>query len=139
MFQDSLEQLRATDAELFEVVAADIEYLLTLKRHAELPQVRWSIVQSEFRDVTGEVRSHIAGRTEFVRTLFVMPEDQSICVFAVMGDKNTEEGPQGEDWYDGAVPYLDEVWRRFKAQAPWRRYASMRSSSIRTLNPSAPK
>lgn len=30
MFQDSLGQLRATDAELFEVVAADIEYLLTI-------------------------------------------------------------------------------------------------------------
>jgi hypothetical protein len=112
VFQDSLERLRATDAELFEVVAADIEYLIRAKRGAELPQVRWGIAQSEFVDVTGEIRSHIPGRPEFVRTLFVMPDDESICAFAVMGDKNTVEGRQGDDWYDEAVPLLDEMWRR---------------------------
>ena len=116
MFDDSLEQLHATDSELFETVAADIGYLLRLKRAAELPQVRWRIAQSEFPDVTGEVRSHLAGRPEFVRTLFVMPEDESICLFAVLGDKNTAEGAQGSEWYDSAVPLLDEVWRRVSAK-----------------------
>lgn len=116
MFQDSLVQLRATDVELFEVVAADLEYLLRLKRAAELPQVRWRIAQSAFPDVTGEVRSHITGLGEFVRTLFVMPEDESICVLALMGDKNATEGAQGNDWYNVAVPLLDEVWRRVNDQ-----------------------
>lgn len=69
-------------------------------------------MQSAFPDATGEVRSHIPGRTEFVRTLFAMPADESVCLFAVMGDKNTDDGKQGNDWYDGAVPLLDEVWRR---------------------------
>ncbi len=111
MFQDSLAVLRATDAEMFEVVAADIQYLLELKRDAELPQVRWGIVQSSFSPLTGEVRSHIVGRPAFIRTLFVMPEDESICVFAVMGDKNAPDGTQGNDWYDVAVPILDAVWQ----------------------------
>jgi len=116
MFLDSLKQLHDTDAELFEVVAADLEYLIKLKREAELPQVRWRIAQSEFPDDTGEVRSHIPGRPEFIRTLFAMPADESVCVFVLMGDKNTPEGLQGEVWYDGAVPLLDEVWRRVRAQ-----------------------
>ncbi len=112
MFDDALRKLRDDDASLFEVVAADLQYLLTLKRRAELPQVRWGIAQSAFPNATGEVRSHITGRPEFVRTLFGMPSDESICVFAVLGDKNTPEGAQGNDWYDSAVPVLDEVWRR---------------------------
>lgn len=112
LFDDSVLQLRRIDPELFEIVAADITYLLRLKRSAELPQVRWRIAQSEFPEVTGEVRSHIAGRTEFVRTLFAMPEDESACLFAVMGDKNTSRGALGNDWYDRAVPLLDEAWRR---------------------------
>ena len=115
MFDDSLEQLCASDADLFVVVAADIEYLLRLKRKAELPQVRFGIAQSEFPNITGEIRSHIPGRPEFVRILFAMPADESICVFAVMGDKNAPEGAQGDDWYDEAVPILDEVWRRVLA------------------------
>lgn len=112
MFDDGLRALRVANQELFEVVAADMQYLLTLKRKAELPQVRWGIAQSEFPDITGEVRSHIVGQQEFVRVLFVMPPDESICVFAVIGDKNTDGGSQGNDWYDNAVPILDEVWRR---------------------------
>jgi hypothetical protein len=112
MFDDGLRALQAANQALFEVVAADIQYLLTLKREAELPQVRWGIAQSEFTDVTGEVRSHVVGEPEFVRVLFVMPPDESICVFAVIGDKNTADGNQGNDWYDHAVPILDEVWRR---------------------------
>ena len=111
MFDDSLRALRDADAELFEVVAADIQYLLRLKRKAELPQVRWGIVQSAFPDVTGEIRSHITGRPEFVRTLFVMTADESICVFAVMGDKNAPDAALDDDWYDRAVPLLDAVWR----------------------------
>jgi len=116
MFQDGLERLRASDADLFIVVAADIEYLLRLRRKAELPQVRFGIAQSAFPDVTGEIRSHIAGRPEFVRILFAMPADESICVFAIIGDKNSPEGAQGDDWYDEAVPILDEVWRRVLAE-----------------------
>jgi hypothetical protein len=33
-----------------------------------------------------------------------------------MGDKNTAAGPQGDDWYDEAVPMLDEVWRQVLAE-----------------------
>ena len=112
MFQDSLVQLQQVDAELFEVVAADLRYLLEVKRKSELPQVRWGLAQSAFSDVVGEVRSHIPGHPEFIRTLFAMPADESVCVFVVMGDKNAEEGLVGDDWYDGAVPLLDEVWQR---------------------------
>lgn len=118
MFDDSLVALRAADPELFEVVAADLQYLLERKREAELPQVRWGIAQSDFTDLTGEVRSHIPSHQEFVRTLFVMPPDEWICVLAVMGDKNTAGGAQGNDWYDSAVPILDEVWRRVQAIGP---------------------
>lgn len=118
MFRDSLAVLRATDAEMFEVVAADLQYLLELKREAELPQVRWGIVQSSFPQLTGEIRSHILGSPAFIRTLFVMPEDESICVFAVMGDKNAPDGAQGNDWYDVAVPILDAVWRSVLGDAP---------------------
>jgi hypothetical protein len=117
MFDDGLRALRAANHELFEVVAADIQYLLTLKHGAELPQVRWGIAQSEFTEITGEVRSHIVGEPEFVRILFVMPADESICVFALIGDKNTDRGSQGSDWYDGAVPVVDEVWRRLLAES----------------------
>lgn len=113
-FNDALAALRASNLELFEVVAADVQYLLTLKRKAELPQVRWGLAQSDFPDVTGEIRSHIAGKPEFVRVLFIVPPDESICVFAVIGDKNAEGGIQGNDWYDQAVPILDEVWRRVR-------------------------
>jgi hypothetical protein len=115
MFQDSLELLRASDPELFVVVAADIQYLLTLKRRAELPQVRWGLAQSAFAALTGEVRSHIPGRPEFVRTLFVMPPDESVCVFVVLGDKNAPGGAGANEWYDGAVPLVDEVWRRVQS------------------------
>jgi hypothetical protein len=51
------------------------------------------------------------GRREFIRTLFAMSADQTICIFAVMGDKNAPDGAQGNDWYDVAVPILDAVWR----------------------------
>lgn len=112
MFDEGLTLLRDSDPGLFQVVAGDLQYLLTLRRRAELPQVRWGIKQSAFADVTGEVRSHITGRPEFVRVLFVMPPDESVCVFALIGDKNTEHGSRGSDWYDSAVPILDEVWRR---------------------------
>jgi len=120
MVQDSLEQLRASDSELFEVVASDLMYLLRLKREAQLPQVRWGIAQSSFPSLTGEVRSHVAGRPEFIRTLFVMPRDESVCVFAVMADKNVAGGLKGDDWYDGAVPLLDDVWRKVSETDPAR-------------------
>ncbi|MBI4884030.1 MAG: hypothetical protein HY826_08250 [Actinobacteria bacterium] len=100
---------------LFEVVAADLRYLLARRRDAQLPQVRFGIVQSAFPDLMGEVRSHIPGESAFVRTLFVMPDDETLCALLVMGDKNTEGGAQGNAWYDRAVPIADEIWRAIVA------------------------
>ena len=79
LFVDGLKALQHGDAALFEVVVADLRYLLERRRHAQLPQVRFGIAQSAFRDVMGEVRSHIPGEQAFVRTLFVMPDDETLC------------------------------------------------------------
>jgi hypothetical protein len=95
LFLDSLKALQRTDPPLFEVVAADLRYLLERRRDAQLPHVRFGIVQSAFRDVMGEVRSHIPDEPAFMRTLFVMPEDQTLCALLVMGDKNTADGHRG--------------------------------------------
>lgn len=115
LFLDSLKALQRTDPPLFEVVAADLRYLLERRRDAQLPHVRFGIVQSAFRDVMGEVRSHIPDEPAFMRTLFVMPEDQTLCALLVMGDKNTADGAQGNAWYDRAVPIADEIWRAIVA------------------------
>jgi hypothetical protein len=40
LFDDSLQRLRVGDLELFMVVAAAVDYLVRLKRGAELPPVR---------------------------------------------------------------------------------------------------
>lgn len=116
MFQDSLERLKDADPKLFEVVAVDVRYLLRMKRAAVMPQVRFGIAQSAYPDDTGEVRSHIPGHQEFVRTLFAMPADESVCLFAVLGDKNAPDDAHGNDWYDVAVPLLDEAWQRLLAE-----------------------
>ena len=110
LFLDSFRALQRGDPALFEVVAADVRYLLERRRESRLPQVRFGIVQSAFRDVMGEVRSHIPGESAFVRTLFVMPDDEWLCALLVMGDKNTADGAQGNAWYDRAVPIADEIW-----------------------------
>ncbi len=115
LFLDSLKALQHTDPALFEVVAADLRYLVERRRDAQLPQVRFGIAQSAFRDVMGEVRSHIPGESAFVRTLFVMPDDETLCALLVMGDKNTVDGAQGNAWYDMAVPIADEIWRAIVA------------------------
>ncbi|MBI4884025.1 MAG: hypothetical protein HY826_08225 [Actinobacteria bacterium] len=115
MFLDSLKALQRTEPALFEVVAADLRYLLERRRDAQLPQVRFGIVQSAFPDVMGEVRSHIPGESAFVRTLFVMPDDETLCALLVTGDKNTVDGAQGNAWYDRAVPIADEIWRAIAA------------------------
>lgn len=112
---DSFKVLQQGDPALFEVVAADLRYLLERRRDAQLPQVRFGIVQSAFPDVMGEVRSHIPGESAFVRTLFVMPDDETLCALLVMGDKNTAAGTQGNAWYDRAVPIADEIWRAIVA------------------------
>ena len=67
----------------------------------------------------GEVRSHIPGRPEFVRTVFVMPEDESFCVFVLLGDKNsqTADAATGNDWYRAAIPLADELWEDLSASA----------------------
>jgi hypothetical protein len=115
LFLDSFRALQQGDPALFEVVAADLRYLLERRRQAQLPQVRFGIVQSTFPDVMGEVRSHIPGESAFVRTLFVMPDDETLCALLVMGDKNTPGGAQGNAWYDMAVPIADEIWRAIVA------------------------
>ena len=115
LFLDSFRALQQGNPALFEVVAADLRYLLERRRVAQLPQVRFGIVQSAFRDVMGEVRSHIPGESAFVRTLFVMPDDETLCALLVMGDKNTVDGAQGNAWYDGAVPIADAIWRAIVA------------------------
>ena len=111
LFVDGLKALQHGDAALFEVVVADLRYLLERRRHAQLPQVRFGIAQSAFRDVMGEVRSHIPGEQAFVRTLFVMPDDETLCALLVIGDKNTVDGARGNAWSDKAVPIADEIWR----------------------------
>ena len=115
LFLDSFRALQQGDPALFEVVAADLRYLLERRRDAQLPQVRFGIAQSAFREVMGEVRSHISGEPAFVRTLFVMPDDETLCALLVMGDKNTVDGAQGNAWYDRAVPIADEIWRAIVA------------------------
>lgn len=85
-----------------------------------LPQVRFGIAQSAFRDVLGEVRSHIPGEKAFVRTLFAMPRDEWCCAFLVIGNKNTSTvgGATGNAWYDEAVPIADEIWRGILPSRP---------------------
>lgn len=114
-FTDSLRVLQGRDPRLFEVVAADLRYLLERRRDAQLPQVRFGIAQSAFADVMGEVRSHVPGEQAFVRTLFAMPTGDRVCALLVMGDKNAVGGAQGNTWYDRAVPIADEIWRAIAA------------------------
>ena len=120
LFAASFVALRASDPTMFEVVAADIKYLLDRRHEALLPQVRFGIAQSAYRDVLGEVRSHIPGEKAFVRTLFAMPRDEWCCAFLVIGDKNTSTvgGATGNAWYDEAVPIADEIWRGILASRP---------------------
>jgi len=115
LFLDSFRAVQQGEPALFEVVAADLRYLLERRHDARLPQVRFGIVQSSFRDLMGEVRSHIPGESAFVRTLFVMPDDETLCALLVIGDKNTVDGAQGNAWYDRAVPIADEIWRAIAA------------------------
>lgn len=120
LFTASLAALRASDSTLFEVVAADLKYLIVRRHDALLPQVRFGMVQSAFPDVLGEVRSHIPGEQAFVRTLFAMPTNEWCCAFLVMGDKNdsTTGGATGNAWYDEAVPIADEIWRAIANTRP---------------------
>ena len=113
LFTESLRTLLRGDDELFEVVAADLRYLLARRRAAQLPQVRFGIRQSAFSETLGEVRSHVEGDERFIRTLFAMPIDEGCCAFLVMGDKNSSatEARTGNDWYDTAIPLADARWR----------------------------
>lgn len=116
-FTASLQRLQQLDAELFVTVAADLQYLIKSGRDAELPQVRFGLAQSRYAKIMGEVRSHIPGRPEFVRTIFVMPEDASFCVFLLLGDKNSQsaEAATGNDWYLRAIPLADQLWEEISA------------------------
>ena len=113
MFTESLRALQRSDDELFEVVAADLRYLLARRRAAQLPQVRFGLRQSAFSQILGEVRSHVEGDERFIRTLFALPSNESCCAFLVMGDKNSSatEARTGNDWYDTAIPLADALWR----------------------------
>lgn len=112
LFIASLVALRDSDPQLFEVIAADIKYLIDRRHDALLPQVRFGIAQSSFPEVLGEVRSHVPGEQSFVRTLFAMPADQWCCAFLIIGDKNssTKGAATGNAWYDHAVPIADKIW-----------------------------
>ena len=112
LFTVSLQRLRANDNDLFIAVAADLRYLVEKRRSAELPQVRFGLVQSRYRDHVGEVRSHIPGQPVFIRTIFAMPEYESMCAFLLLGDKNSQApgAAIGKDWYDKAIPLADALW-----------------------------
>ncbi len=53
LFMTSFVALRTSDPTLFEVVAADIKYLIDRRHDALLPQVRFGIAQSAFPEVFG--------------------------------------------------------------------------------------
>ena len=114
LFTTSFRQLRATNSDLFIAVAADLRYLIEKRRSAELPQVRFGLAQSRYSDLMGEVLSHIQGHPAFVRTIFAMPEDKSVCAFLLLGDKNSQavEATTGNDWYDKAIPLADSLWEK---------------------------
>lgn len=59
----------------------------------------------------GEVRTHIPGHIAFVRTIFALPSDESVCAFLLLGDKNSQTAgaATGNDWYDEAIPLADSL------------------------------
>jgi len=63
----------------------------------------------------GEVRSHIPGNPAFIRTIFALPDDESVFAFLLLGDKNSQapRATTGNDWYDKAIPLADALWDRF--------------------------
>ncbi len=114
LFAASFQRLRANDNDLFIAVAADLQYLIEKRHHALLPQVRFGLTQSQYPDQMGEVRSHISGQPAFIRTIFAMPEDESVCALLLLGDKNSQapRAATGNDWYDKAIPLADSLWER---------------------------
>lgn len=64
----------------------------------------------------GEVRSHIPGQPVFVRTIFAMPSDESMCAFLLLGDKNSQVpgAATGDGWYDKAIPLADSLWQKIR-------------------------
>ena len=114
LFTVSLQRLRANNNDLFIAVAADLRYLIEKRRNALLPQVRFGLAQSRYSDLMGEVRSHISGQPVFIRTIFAMPVDGSVCAFLLLGDKNsqTANAATGNDWYDKAIPLADSLWKK---------------------------
>lgn len=120
LFTESLEWLRASDSDLFTATAADLRYLINRRRAAELPQVRFGLAQSRHHTVMGEVRTHIPGNVAFVRTIFALPPDESVCAFLLLGDKNSRAAGAvtGNDWYDEAIPLADSLWDVISASQP---------------------
>ena len=62
----------------------------------------------------GEVRSHISGQPVFIRTVFAMPEDESVCALLLLGDKNSQapRAATGNDWYGKAIPLAGSLWEK---------------------------
>lgn len=114
LFTGSLQRLRANDNYLFVAVAADLRYLIEKRRSAELPQVRFGLAQSQYPDLMGEVRSHLSGQPVFIRTIFAMPFDESMCAFLLLGDKNSPApgAATGNDWYVKSIPLADSLWEK---------------------------
>jgi hypothetical protein len=115
LVRDFLRRLQEQDAELMIELAADIGYLVERGRAAQLPQVRFGVSQSEFRNRMGEIRTHRAGSPTFVRTLFVL-EDDGTLVLLVAGDKGPGSDRPGNTWYDYAVPLADEAYRAWRTE-----------------------
>lgn len=115
LFTTSFLRLRVTDNNLFITVASDLRYLIEKRHSAELPQVRFGLVQSRFPDLMGEVRSHMPEHPAFGRTIFALPKDESVCLFLLLGDKNARSAgaATGNDWYDEAIPLADSLWEEF--------------------------
>lgn len=119
-FTESLQRLRTNDRDLFIATAADLRCLIERRCAAELPQVRFGLAQSRHRISMGEVRTHIPGHPAFVRTIFALPPDESVCAFLLLGDKNSQAvgAATGNDWYDEAVPLADSLWEALTASQP---------------------
>ena len=114
LFTGSLQRLRANDNYLFIAVAADLRYLIEKRRSAELPQVRFGLAKSQYPALMGEVRSHLSGQSVFIRTIFAMSFDESMCAFLLLGDKNSQVpgAATGDGWYDKAIPLADSLWKK---------------------------
>lgn len=114
-FKQSAERLAAINPLAWVGIQAAIRYLLEFKRAAVAPDVRWHIVQSEFRTHSGEVRwpdpeSQSEHPDDAWRGLFVAHPSDEWYVFTVLGNK-AGTGRSGSDWYTSAAARSDQLAR----------------------------